>query len=121
MLVPRGVPTVSIWRYWEWQEDRRDAWVLEVFKFQTAFVVASMDGVRCGQSFRGVKIMAAFLEEMKDVRGSACREKRETDCRYSPCTRQGSVEAESGQIGGDGDDEYRSSGMMLADNKWVLK
>ena len=66
-------------------------------------------------------VVAAFLEEMKDVRGSACREKCETDCRCSPCTRQGSVEAESGQIGGDGDDEYRSSGMMLADNKWVLK
>ena len=41
MLVPRGESPVSMLR-WEWQEDRRDAWVPGFFKYQTA-LVASLD------------------------------------------------------------------------------
>ena len=38
-------------------------------------------------------VAAALLEEMKDVRSSACFENSETEFRYSRCIRQTSVEA----------------------------
>ena len=65
MLVPRGVNcdpmraslTNILQSHWEWQDDRRDAWVLGFFKYQTAFV-ASLDvkaAFDVAKFFRGVK------------------------------------------------------------------
>ena len=111
------------------------------------------DGVRCGEGFGGVKFFhrhrdarprcAALLEEMKDVRGSACCENCETEFRFSRCIRQGGVEAPVlwGRVtkyvlwkaetkskakgwkvafGGEGDNEYLLSGMMRADTHWLF-
>ena len=43
-------------RHWEWQEDRRDTWVPEFFRYRTAFV-ANLDvntAFRCGQALCSV-------------------------------------------------------------------
>ena len=84
-------------------------------------------------------VLAALLEEMMDVRGSACFEDCETQFRYSRYIRQDSVEApvllgtvttyvlwkaerrwkarDGGVLfGGEEDDEYRFSCMMWVDN-----
>ena len=70
-------------------------------------------------------LVAAFLEEMKDVRGSACIENCETWFRYSICIRQGSfvVRAEEKwkrrrwglSFGGTYDEKSVPGGMMWAD------
>ena len=39
------------------------------------------------------RVAAALLAEMQDVRGSACFENSETECKFSECIRQGGVEA----------------------------
>ena len=41
----------------------------------------------------GVQIIAALLEEMKDLKGKASFESCETKFRYSRCIRHGIVEA----------------------------
>ena len=90
--------TNNLPRHWEWQEDRRVAWVPGFFKYQTA-LVASLD-VKAAfdvaqpsvvskllQYVGGLHghVVAALLEEVKDV----CFENCETEFRYSQCIRQG--------------------------------
>ena len=82
----------------------RSKWVPGFNKYQTTFM-ASLD-VRAAFDVAKPRLVArmltmmdvhahvvAMLEEMKDVRGSACFENWETEFRYSKCSRQDRVEA----------------------------
>ena len=89
---------------WEWQEDSRDAWVRVFFKCQTLVVASSNEKTAFDARPPVVSrivtdlgthghVVAGPLEEIMDVRGSACCENCETEFRCSWCFRQGSVEA----------------------------
>ena len=100
-------------RHWEWQEDQRDGWgsVVPQVPNNVLELLGCVDGLRRGQTVRGVKdvhmhgvhghVVAALWAEM-DGRMSACLENCETEFRCSRCIRQGSVEApvlwKSGQM-----------------------
>ena len=128
-------------KHWEWKEDRRDA-VLGVGRQITAFMasldVRTFEVAKPGVGTRG-HVVAALLEEMKDIRGSACFKNCVAEFRYSGCIRQGSVEAlvlwrkiakcvlwrgeEKWKarrwglwFGGEDDDQHRFGCMMWADN-----
>ena len=132
-------------RHWEWQEDRRDELVQEIFRYKTAHW--SKLGCQRGQPWCGVAyldihrthqhLVARRLEEMKDVSGSACFENCDMMFRYSRCMRRGSVEAPvlwsklrrtyCGKQKGSGEpkdegllfgSENLFSGMLWADNYW---
>ena len=90
-------------RHWEGQADRQTDLAPGIYRYKTAFI-SSLDvetafdvGKLLVVSFLliGVSghVVAAFLAEMQDVRGSACFENCETAFRYSRCIRQGGVEA----------------------------
>ena len=74
-------------RHWEWQEDRRCAWVPGFFRYKTAFL-ASLDVKTAFDVAKPAVIskaltnmethghvMTPLLEDMKDVQVSVCFEK----------------------------------------------
>ena len=77
------------------QEDQRDAWVPGFFKYQTAFVArldvkTAFDVAKPSVVSRllthmetHAHVVATLLEEVKDLRGSACFENCETEFRFS--------------------------------------
>ena len=74
-------------------------------------------------------VVAALLEEMQDVQGSASFENCETEFRYSRCIRQGGVEPQYWGVawpkkclafGGKYDIECMVRGMMWARNYWLF-
>ena len=81
----------------------RDAWVPGFLKYQTAFVaslnvrtafdVAKPSVVSTILTCMEIHnpVVAALLEEVKNVRGSACFETCEAEFRFSRCVRQSSV------------------------------
>ena len=81
-------------RHWVWHQDRRGAWVPGFFKCQTAFMasldvktpfdVAKPSVVSRKLTYVGTRghVVEALLEEMKDVRGSACSENCDTGFRH---------------------------------------
>ena len=77
-------------RHWVWVEDRREAWVLGTIWYRTAYVASlhvktafdvakpsAVSHMMTSIDTNGY-LVAAFLEEMKGVRGSACIENCET-------------------------------------------
>ena len=101
----QALRTNTLQRHWEWQEDRSTDLRLGFYRYnaafmaswdvKTAFGVAKPPVVSKILTLKGVHghLTAALLEEILDVRGSACFENSETEFRYSRCIRQDGVEA----------------------------
>ena len=120
--------TTLLQRHSERQENQRDAGVPGFFKCQTAFMgVWTVFHVTKSSVVSGILTcmahghVVAALEEMKDVRG-ICFENCGTEFRVARCTRQGGVEGAGwpNVVLCNGDDEYRFSSMIWADNSWVF-
>ena len=101
----QGLLTNLLQKHWEWQERRRKDLEPGKFKYKTmyiasldvktAFDVAKPSVVSKILSLIGTHghVVAALLAGMQDVKGSACFENCETECRYFKCIRQEGVEA----------------------------
>ena len=91
---------------------------------RTAFDVARWSVVSRVLTYMGAHehVVAALLEEMKDVRGSACFENSETEFRDSRCVRQGSVDGEDGWSVGElkGSGRPRFGGSCLVETEMMI-